>query len=86
MKYRGSVLLGAALAMTVTVAAQQEEQLIQKQIERIKESDTSACARSPGPSPCWRHGGSARTRNGPSFCSRMTATSRRAAVEAALAT
>ncbi|MHB1423677.1 MAG: hypothetical protein ACYC3I_10885 [Gemmataceae bacterium] len=42
MKYRGSVVLVAALAATAVFAAPPDEELIRKQIERIKASDTSA--------------------------------------------
>jgi hypothetical protein len=47
MKYRGSVLLMAVLAVTAASAAERDEASIQKQIERIKESDTNAWRKIP---------------------------------------
>lgn len=47
MKYRGSLLLLASLAVTAGSAAQSEDASIQKQVERIKESDANGWRKIP---------------------------------------
>ena len=47
MKYRGSLLLCTALAVTAGFAAERDGTSIEKQIERIKESDANGWRKIP---------------------------------------
>jgi hypothetical protein len=47
MKFRGSLLFFAALAVTFAIAAERDETPIQKQIQRIKETDANGWRKIP---------------------------------------